>query len=156
MERFLGESGGSVPVCWSAVACVGVAGGLVLPSTSAGGSSLRHRWWGAGCGLSLFGGQVWLRRRYCCSSTLVSDGSGINILPGHFRIDQSHLFPIQHFIFDSLLLTYPHYRASHPCGGGGCYLHVVPLVTSFRRLNTPSTCLPWVASRIGGRRDPGG
>ena len=40
--------------------------------------------------------------------------------------------------------------------GGGCYLHVVPLVTSFRRLNTPSTCLPWVASRIGGRRDPGG
>ena len=41
-------------------------------------------------------------------------------------------------------------------GGGGCYLHVVPLVTSFRRLNTPSTCLPWVASRIGGRRDPGG
>ena len=40
--------------------------------------------------------------------------------------------------------------------GGGCYLHVVPLVTSYRRLNTPSTCLPWVASRIGGRRDPGG
>ena len=40
--------------------------------------------------------------------------------------------------------------------GGGCYLHVVPLVTSFRRLNTPSTCLPWIASRIGGRRDPGG
>ena len=38
--------------------------------------------------------------------------------------------------------------------GGGCYLH--PLVTSFRRLNTPSTRLPWVASRIGGRRDPGG
>ena len=35
-------------------------------------------------------------------------------------------------------------------------LNVVPLVTSFRRLNTPSTCLPWVASRIGGRRDPGG
>ena len=30
------------------------------------------------------------------------------------------------------------------------------MVTSFRRLNTPSTCLPWVASRIGGRRDPGG
>ena len=43
-----------------------------------------------------------------------------------------------------------------PRGGEGCYLHVVPLVTSFRRLNTPSTCLPWVASRIGGRRDPGG
>ena len=41
-------------------------------------------------------------------------------------------------------------------GGGGCYLHVVPLATYFRRLNTPSTCLPWVASRIGGRRDPGG
>ena len=40
--------------------------------------------------------------------------------------------------------------------GGGCYLHMVPLVTSFRRLNTPSTCLPWVASRLGGRRDPGG
>ena len=39
VEPFLGESGGSVPVCWSAVACVGVAGGLVLPSTSAGGSS---------------------------------------------------------------------------------------------------------------------
>ena len=41
-------------------------------------------------------------------------------------------------------------------GGGGCYLHVVPLVTSFRRLNTPSTCLPWVASHIGGRRNPEG
>ena len=49
----------------------------------------------------------------------------------------------------------PH-RTLNTSRGGGCYLHVVPLVTSFRRLNTPSTCLPWVASRIGGRRDPGG
>ena len=41
-------------------------------------------------------------------------------------------------------------------GGGGCHLDVVPLITSFRRLSTPSTRLPRVASRIGGRRDPGG